>query len=83
MAILGLKNKGGFPNLQDSGELFGLWGFKFSRGVCISKKEKPFLASKRRKVPIFTKFRLQREILRYFDSLLAKNQLQQAINPFS
>ena len=31
MAILGLKNKGGFKNLQDSGGPFGLWRVKFSR----------------------------------------------------
>ena len=41
LAILGLKNKGGFQNLQDSGGPFGLLRVKFSRGVWISKKEKP------------------------------------------
>ena len=40
LAILGLKNKGGFQNLQDSGGPFGLWRVIFSRGVWISKKEK-------------------------------------------
>ena len=32
LAILGLKNKGGFQNLQDSGGPFGLWRVKFFRG---------------------------------------------------
>ena len=36
------SKKGGFQNLQDSEEPpFGLWRVKFSRGVWISKKEKP------------------------------------------
>ena len=44
VAILGLKNKGGFQNLQDSGGPFGLWRVKFSRGGgWISKKEKPIV----------------------------------------
>ena len=44
VAISGLKNKGGFQKLQDSWGPFGLRGVTFSRGIWISKKEKPFLA---------------------------------------
>ena len=33
VAILGLKMKGGFQNLQDSGGIFGLWGLNFPGGL--------------------------------------------------
>ena len=63
LAILGLKKRGGFQNLQDSGEPFGLWRVEFSRGFGFRRKKSPLLALDNTNLTVyFQKINLQQAI---------------------